>query len=123
MEIKIIKTKKQYSAYLQRMREIFDAKDGTQEAEELDLLALVLEKYEDERFHIPEPHPIDAIRFMMEQNNLTDEDLGKILKSRSRVSEIFHGKRKLGLNHIRALNKALHIPADILIREYELTGN
>ncbi|WP_438711754.1 hypothetical protein ACSTS3_04050 [Aquimarina muelleri] len=48
-----------------------DAKEGTKEFEELDLLALVLEKYEEEQFPIPEPHPIDAIKFMMEQNNLT----------------------------------------------------
>ncbi len=118
MKIGIIKTEEQYNKYLKRMRKILDAKEGTKEFEELDLLALVLEKYEEEQFPIPESHPIDAIKFMMEQNNLTDDDLGKIIKSRSRVSEIFRGKRKLALNHIRAINRALHIPADILIKEY-----
>ncbi|WP_438711756.1 helix-turn-helix domain-containing protein [Aquimarina muelleri] len=54
----------------------------------------------------------------MHNSGLTDDDLGKIIKSRSRVSEIFRGKRKLALNHIRAINQALHIPADILIKEY-----
>ena len=120
MEVKIIKTKRQYKAYLERMKEVFDAKEGTPESDELDLLALVLEKYEEDNFKIQEPHPIDAIRFMMEQNNLNDDDLGKIIKSRPRVSELFHRKRKLSLNHIRAINKELHVPADILIRDYEI---
>lgn len=120
MTISIIKTEEQYRRYLKRMEAIFDAPEGTPEYDELDLLALVLEKYEEQHFPIPEPHPLDAIRFMMEQNNLTDEDLGKILNSRSRVSEIFNGKRKLGLSHIRKLTAALHIPADILIQDYDV---
>lgn len=118
MEIQIIKTKKQHKAYLERMNTIFDAKKGTPEFDELDLLALVLEKYEEENFSIEQPTPLDAIRFMMEQNNLTDDDLGKILKSRSRVSELFLGKRKLALSHIRLLHHHLHIPAKTLIQEY-----
>jgi HTH-type transcriptional regulator/antitoxin HigA len=118
MEIKIIKSKKQYHTYLERMNEIFDAKKGTLEYDELDLLALVLEKYEEDKFPIKEPSPLEAIRFIMEQNNLSDEDLGKILKSRSRVTELFNGERKLALSHIRALHSELHIPAKTLIQEY-----
>lgn len=118
MDIKIIKTKKQYQIYLERMNEVFDAKKGTCEFDELDLLALVLEKYEEEKFPIKEPSPLDAIRFIMEQNNLSDDDLGKILNSRSRVTEIFKGTRKLALSQIRLLNTHLHIPAKTLIQEY-----
>jgi len=121
MEIGVIKSKKQYKTYLQRMLKIFDAKKGTPESDELDLLALVIEKYEEEQFKIPAPDPIEAITFIMEQNNLSDKDLAKILKSRSRASEILNRKRKLSLNHIRLLKKELNISADVLIKDYELT--
>ena len=57
---------------------------------------------------------------MMEQNGISEGDLGKIINSRSRVSELFKGTRKLTLNHIRPINKRLHVPADILIKDYEV---
>jgi HTH-type transcriptional regulator/antitoxin HigA len=120
MKIEIIKTKEQYNKYLKRMREIFDAKKGTPESEELDLLALVLEKYEEEKFHIPNPDPIEAIKFIMEQNNLNDNDLALILNSRSRASEILNKKRKLSISHIRKIKSGLNISADVLIKDYEL---
>lgn len=120
MEISVIKTKKQYQQYLNRMQEIFDAKKGSPESDELDLLALVIEKYEEEKFHIPEPDPIEAIRFIMEQNGLSNKDLGKVLNSTSHTSEILNKKRKLNLKQIRILEKEFNIPAEILIRDYEL---
>ncbi|MEO2050282.1 MAG: helix-turn-helix domain-containing protein [Allomuricauda sp.] len=122
MEVKIIKTKKQYNEYLKRLNEIFDAKKGTPESDEFDLLALVIEKYEEEKYPIEEPHPIEAIKFMMEQNNIDDEQLGEIINSRSRVSELFSGTRKLNLNHIRAIHEKLRIPAEILIKEYQVSA-
>ncbi len=122
MEISIIKNEKQYKAYLDRMNEIFHAEEGTPEGEELDLLALVLEKYEDEHYPIDSPDPIEAIRFMMEQMGLDDNDLGKILSSRSRASEILNKKRKLSIAHIRKLTEHLKIPADVLIKDYELVS-
>ncbi len=122
MEISIIKNEKQYRAYLNRMNEIFHAEDGTPEGEELDLLALVLEKYEDEYYPIDTPDPIEAIRFMMEQMGMDDNDLGKILSSRSRASEILNKKRKLSIAHIRKLAEHLKIPADVLIKDYELAS-
>ena len=122
MEIKLIKSKKQYKQYLKRLNEIFDAKEGTPESDEFDLLALVIEKYEDEHYSIEEPHPIDAIKFMMEQNGISQSDLGKIINSRSRVSEIFSGTRKLTLNHIRAINERLQVPASVLIKKYEISA-
>lgn len=122
MEISIIKNENQYRAYLDRMNEIFHAEEGTPESEELDLLALVLEKYEDEHYPIDAPDPIAAIRFMMDQMGLDDNDLGKILSSRSRASEILNKKRKLSIAHIRKLTEYLKIPADVLIKDYELAS-
>lgn len=80
----------------------------------------LIEKYEQVHYPIPEPDPIEAIKFMMEQNGLTDADLGIILNSRSRVSEIFKRKRALTITQIRVLNEKLHIPAATLIKEYTL---
>jgi HTH-type transcriptional regulator/antitoxin HigA len=122
MEIKIIKTEEQYKIYLKRMREIFNAEEGSPESDELDMLALVLDKYEEEYYPIPEPDPISAIQFMMEQMGINDKELGEIINSRSRVSEILNRKRKLTLAQIRTLTKHLKIPADVLIKEYELVN-
>ncbi len=122
MGIKIIKNEEQYKTYLNRMNEIFHAEEGTPEGEELDLLALVLEKYEDEHYPIDSPDPIEAIRFIMEQMGLDDNDLGKILNSRSRASEILNKKRKLSIAHIRKLTEHLKIPADVLIKDYDLAS-
>ncbi|WP_035645633.1 MULTISPECIES: helix-turn-helix domain-containing protein [unclassified Flavobacterium] len=120
MNIKPIKTEQDYNAALERVNFIFDAKPNTIEGDELDILVTLIEKYEQIHFPIPEPDPIEAIKFMMEQNGLTDADLGIILNSRSRVSELFNRKRALTIKQIRVLTEALHIPASILIKEYSL---
>jgi HTH-type transcriptional regulator/antitoxin HigA len=120
MEIKPIKTEKDYDLALERVNTIFDAETNTVEADELDILVTLIEKYEQIHYPIPEPDPIEAIKFMMEQNGITDADLGVILNSRSRVSEIFNRKRALTIKQIRVLTEALHIPASTLIKEYAL---
>lgn len=120
MDVLIIKNEKQYQAYLKRMNEIFNAKEGTPESDELDMLALVLEKYEEEHYPIDAPDPIEAIKFMMEQTGMDDKKLGAILNSRSRASEILNRKRKLSIAHIRKINEHLKIPADVLIKDYAL---
>jgi HTH-type transcriptional regulator/antitoxin HigA len=120
MEIKPIKTEKDYDLALERVNTLFDAEPDTVEADELDILVTLIEKYEQIHYPIPEPDPIEAIKFMMEQNGLTPTDLGILLNSRSRVSEIFKRKRALTITQIRVLNEKLHIPAETLIKEYAL---
>jgi len=120
MDIKPIKTEHDYNLALERVNSLFDAKQDTIEGDELDILVTLIEKYEQIHYPIPEPDPIEAIKFMMEQNGLTHNDLGIILKSRSRVSELFSRKRALTIKQIRILNETLHIPAATLIREYAL---
>jgi HTH-type transcriptional regulator/antitoxin HigA len=120
MDIRPIKTENDYNLALERVNTLFDAEPNTNEADELDILVTLIEKYEQIHYPIPEPDPIEAIKFMMEQNGLTDADLGVILSSRSRVSEIFNRKRALTIKQIRILTEALHIPASILIKEYAL---
>lgn len=120
MEIHPIKTEKDYDLALERVSTLFDAKHNTIEGDELDILVTLIEKYEQIHYPIPEPDPIEAIKFMMEQKGLTDADLGVILNSRSRVTEIFKRKRTLSIKQIRLLTENLHIPASTLIKEYAL---
>ena len=120
MEINPIKTEKDYDLALQRAELIFEAKPNSLEADELDILVTLIEKYEQINYSIPEPDPIEAIKFMMEQKGMTDNDLGIILNSRSRVSEIFKRKRALTIKQIRLLQQNLNIPANVLIKEYAL---
>ena len=118
MENKIIKTKKEYDQALERLEQIFDAKQGTAEGDELELLSLLIDNFEKEHFPIDLPDPIEAIKFRMEQLGYNTSDLARVLGFRSRVSEVLNKKRKLSLSMIRRLNKDLHIPTDVLIQEY-----
>ena len=90
---------------------------STPEADELQLLALVIETYEKARWPIDLPDPVDAIRFCMDQQGLTRRDLEPYIGSRARVSEVFSGKRALSIRMIRALHEGLGIPLEVLVRE------
>ena len=122
MKIKPIRTKKEHKAALARVYELMelDPAEGTPELDELELLAMVVEEYEDEHEPVLPPHPIEAIKFRIDQMGLKESDLSKMLGSRQRRSEIFNGKRKLSLSMIRTLHKQLRIPAETLIREYKV---
>jgi HTH-type transcriptional regulator/antitoxin HigA len=117
MKPKVIKNEREHTAALARIDELMDARPGTPQADELELLATLVEMYEDETFPIEEPGPIDAIRFRMEQQGLKPRDLVPFMGSRSKVSEVLSGHRRLSLNMIRNLSAALGIPAEILVRE------
>ena len=118
MELKILKTKKDYNNALRRLEELFHAKAGTPDSNEADLLALLISSYEDKHYVIEAPTPLEAIRYRMEQQGLTNVDLARILGYRSRVSDLFNRRRKLNLNMVRKLHRHLHIPLETLIKEY-----
>jgi HTH-type transcriptional regulator/antitoxin HigA len=118
MQTKVIKTEKQYQDALSRMEEIFDSKKNSKNADELELLAFLIEKYENEQYAIDLPDPIEAIKFRMEQLGYKQKDLANAIGLKSRVSEILNRKRKLTIDMIRKLNATLGIPTDVLIREY-----
>lgn len=118
MNINLIKTKKDYNQALERLEVIFDAKKGTQEGDELELLGILIERYENENFFVDMPDPIEAIKFRMEQMGYTQNDLAEIVGFKSRASEILNKKRKLSLDMIRQLHERLNIPTDILIQSY-----
>lgn len=118
MKLKIIKTKKDYHAALERFEEVFSAKRGTIESDEADVLSLLIRDYEDKNFVIAAPNPIEAIKYRMEQQGLSNQDLAAILGYKSRVSDIFRNTRKLNLKMIRKLNEELNIPLETLVKEY-----
>ena len=118
MELKKIKTKKDYHSAMERFEEIFQAKNGTKESDEADVLAMIIKDYEDAHFVIQAPSPLEAIKYRMEQMGLTKKDLAGILGYKSRVSDIFHKTRKLNLEMVRQLYYKLHIPLEVLVKKY-----
>lgn len=118
MKLKPIKTEQDYFQALERLDIIFDAKPGTNDGDELEILGILLEKYENEHFPIELPDPIEAIKFRMEQLNFTQNDLAEVIGLKSRASEILNKKRKLSLDMIRKLTEKLHIPSEVLIQAY-----
>ena len=121
MKFKLIKTEEEYQKTLKRLDKIFHAKKGTKEQEELEILVMLIQRYEDETVgEFPDPDPIEAIKFKMEQMEMTQKDLAEVIGLKSRASEILSRKRPMSINIIRKISKALSIPADILIQPYEI---
>jgi HTH-type transcriptional regulator/antitoxin HigA len=118
MTIKPIKTKKDYQLAINRLESIFDARPGTPDGDELEVLGILIDKYEQEHYPIEYPDPIEAIKFRMEQLGYSQNDLAKVVGLKSRASEILNRKRKLTLEMIRQLHRGLGIPTDVLIQSY-----
>lgn len=118
MKISPIRNDKDYQNALDRLEDIFDAKKGTEEGDELEILSILIDRYENENFPIGMPDPIEAIKFRMDQMGMKQKDLAEVVGFKSRVSEILSKKRKLTLNMIRKLNTTLHIPTEVLVQEY-----
>jgi len=118
---KLIKSESDYQRALARLEIIFHAENGTPEQEELEVLVMLIERYEDEIIgEFPDPDPIEAIKFKMEQMGLTQKDLAQIIGLKSRASEILSRKRPMSISIIRKISAALAIPADILIQPYDI---
>ncbi len=116
--IKPIHTEKDHNNALTRINEIFDAKPGTLKGDELEILSLLVENYEEEHFPIDLPDPIEALRFRMDQLGMKQKDLVKTIGFKGRVSDILNKKRKLSLPMIRRISTSLNIPTSVLIKEY-----
>ena len=113
--IRPIRNDRDHAAALRRIEKLMDAEPGTTAADELDVLATLVEAYEDRHFPIDEPDPIEAIRFRMDQSGLTRRDLERFIGPRGRVSEVLNRQRPLSLRMIRALHRELGIPLESLI--------
>ncbi len=120
MKLKVIKTEKEYKAAVGRIYELMNSeKDqiepGSAKGDELELLSILIERYEDEQFPKKAPDPIDAIRFRMDQMNLIQKDIAPLFGGETRASEVLNGKRQLTLKMITMLNRYLDIPLESLI--------
>jgi HTH-type transcriptional regulator/antitoxin HigA len=122
MNIKLIKTEADYQTALKRLGEIFDAKVGTTESDEADILGLMIDEYEKKHYHIEPPDPIEAIKIRMEEMQLKQVDLADVIGGKNRVSEVLNRKRKLTVEMIRNLTKRLNLSPGLLIRDYKLAG-
>jgi HTH-type transcriptional regulator/antitoxin HigA len=120
MELKPIRTKAEYKAALREIETLFDAPDKTPEADRLEVLVMLVEKYEAQHFPIPAPDPIDFLNYAMETRGLTRKDLEEYIGSRGRVAEVLNRARPLTLAMIRRLSEGLKLPASVLIADYEL---
>lgn len=118
MKLKPIKTESDYDQALKRLEVIFDAKQGTPEGDELEILSILIDEYEQSHFPIDLPDPVEAIKFRMEQMGYTQNDLANVIGRKSRASEILSKKRKLSLSMIRNLHEKMNIPTEVLIQEY-----
>lgn len=121
MNIKPIKTQKEYEAALKEIERLFEADLNTPDGDLLDVLVTLVEAYEDEHYPIPLPDPIEAIFFYMESRELNRTDLEPYIGSRARVSEILNRKRPLTLSMIQRLHSELGIPAEILVQPYKIS--
>ena len=123
MKTKILKTEQEYNEACERIYTLINSTEkaiepDSPEGEEIELLSLLVEKYEQEHYPIEAPNPIEAIKFRMEQMNLKQVDIAPLFGGKTRVSEVLNGKRPLTLKMITLLNRYLGIPFESLI-----TGN
>jgi len=115
MKLKPIKSDRELNRALKRIGELWGTKAGTPKGDELDVLMLLVEKYEEENYAIPASDPIEAIKFLMEQNSLSRKDLEPYIGASGRVSEVLNRKRSLTLAMIKKLHEGLKIPYECLI--------
>ncbi len=115
MDIRPIKTKRDYKQALQRMEILWGAKSGTPEGNELDILASLVDGYESQHFPIEAPDPIAALNYLMEEKGWRRKDLEQAIGDKSKVSEVLSGKRELSKRMIRALHEYFNIPYEILM--------
>jgi len=116
MNIHPIKSENDYEEALVEVEKLWGSEEGTEAGDKLDILLVLVEDYEDKHHAIDPPDPVEAIKFRMEQMNLSRKDLEKMIGSRGRVSEVLNHRRGLSLNMIRSLHSNLHIPLESLIK-------
>ncbi len=120
MKLRPIRTKREYQSALKEVEALWDARQGTPDADRLEVLALLVEAYERKHFPIEAPDPIDLLLHVMDARGLTRKDLERYIGSRARVAEVLNRVRPLTLEMIRRLASGLKLPADILIRGYDV---
>ncbi len=116
----VLKNERDYEKALARLEVIFDAYTGTDEGDEAALLTLLISRYEEMHYPMPDPDPVEAIKFVMEQTLITPKDMVGILGNKASVSRVLNRKRPLNLEMIRGLHDKYKIPYDVLMNKYAL---
>ena len=122
MNVLPIKNASDYEAALERIHELMDAGFNTPEGDELEVLTLVVNAYEDTHYPVDDPDPIDFLKDVMEFRGYAQKDLARLLNSRPRASEVLNRQRPLTLSMIRLISRAWQVPTEPLIREYRLVS-
>jgi HTH-type transcriptional regulator/antitoxin HigA len=117
VNIKPIRNDDDLQAAFRRLEVIFQAEEGTPEADEMEILVTLIEAYENRHYPIAPPDPIEAIKFRMEQQGLTPRDLEAYIGGSGRVSEVLNRKRPLSLKMVKRLHEGLHIPYESLLAD------
>lgn len=120
MKLRPIRSKRDYQEALRQVEMLWNSREGTADADRLEVLVLVVEAYEKKHFPIEAPNPVDFLLHVMEARDLTRKDLERYIGSRARVAEVLNRVRPLTLEMIRRLASGLKLPADVLIRGYGL---
>ncbi len=120
MNIKPIKTEKDYEVAIKRLEKIFDASPKSKEGDEAEILSMLIDNYENQYYPIEAPDPIEAIKIRMEEMNIKQKDLIGIIGGKSRVSEVLNRKKRLTVDMIRGIEKTLHLSASVLVKNYRL---
>ena len=120
MNIKPIKTEKDYEVAIKRLEKIFDASTKSKEGDEAEILSILIDNYENQHYPIEAPDPIEAIKIRMEEMNIKQKDLVGIIGGKSRVSEVLNRKKRLTVDMIRGIEKTLHLSASALVKNYRL---
>ncbi len=130
MKTKILKTEQEYNEACERIYFLINSVENaiepnSPEGEEIEILSLLVAKYENEHYRVEAPTPIEAIKFRMEQMNLKQADIAPLFGGKTRVSEVLNGRRSLTLKMITLLNRYLGIPLESLVagnKEIKLTA-
>ncbi len=117
MNIKPIRNDEDLLEAFERLELIFQAEEGSPEADEMEILVTLIEAYENKHYPITPPNPIEAIKFRMDQQGLTPKDLQVFIGSSGRVSEVLNHKRPLSLKMIKRLHNGLRIPYESLLAD------
>jgi len=118
--VRPIRNDADHAAALRRIEELWEAPEGSEEGDELEVLALLVSVYEDARWPIDAPDAVDVLRYVMEQRDLSASDLVPYIGQRGRVYDVLNRRRRLSLTMIQRLHNELGIPADLLVRPVQL---
>ena len=120
MDVRPIRNDADHAAALRRIEELWEAPEGSEESDELEVLSTLVSAYEDTRWPIDAPDAVDVLRYVMERRNLSASDLVPYIGQRGRVYDVLNRRRRLSLTMIQRLHKELGIPADLLVQPVQL---